>query len=185
MYSAGEGESDLEAVRADGYHSRDKNRVKGGGKRGREEEQEEGVIERVSRKMMDKRSGSNISSTNSSSGMGGKKKSVRMFELADGVTTSGAVFGASEEAKMARRQERQQANLPISERIRAGGDRGGRKGGIVEGDQKMRYMRTKAKGLVREMSFMPEEKKKKGSAELGRRDRGGSPGKKFSPRGRR
>ena len=87
-----------------------------------------------------------------------KKKGTRArkYELAEGVASSSALFGHSQQTKVARQEEKRRLSQPIAERLKSSGRSGDdRKKG--EPAAKMRYMRDKATGFVRELTYVPED----------------------------
>ena len=151
-------------------------------KKGDPDEEEVGPIERLSRKI-EQKTALKMSSMNRGDEKGrgkaaakgrlsapkqqlpaGKKSSgARMYELAEGVASSSALFGHSQQTKAARMSEKQRLSLPIQDRIKTTNTSNSRRstvGQVGSGGESvasLRYMRNKTKGLVREMSYMPEE----------------------------
>ena len=175
-----EDSEDLDSIRYD--TGKRKKSKQGGSNKKADQEEEVGPIERLSRKIQQKKeearrtsSGSSLkkppsSSTAKSSSprplTDGKKKKAgsgaRMYELAEGVASSSALFGHSQQTKSARQDEKRRLSQPIAERLKSSGGSSadGRKSG--EPAAKMRYMRDKATGFVRELTYVPEDSNRKG-----------------------
>ena len=165
-----EDSEDLDSIR---YDTGKRKKSKLGGSSKADQEEEVGPIERLSRKIQQKKEDarkhstglkSQSTATTKSSPRPGpmvdkkKKKGTgaRMYELAEGVASSSALFGHSQQTKVARQEEKRRLSQPIAERLQSSGRSGDdRKQG--EPAAKMRYMRDKATGFVRELTYVPED----------------------------
>eukprot|EP00596_Hydrurales_sp_CCMP1899_P003682 CAMPEP_0119045056 /NCGR_PEP_ID=MMETSP1177-20130426/36632_1 /TAXON_ID=2985 /ORGANISM="Ochromonas sp, Strain CCMP1899" /LENGTH=785 /DNA_ID=CAMNT_0007016149 /DNA_START=1 /DNA_END=2358 /DNA_ORIENTATION=+ len=184
-------DSDIEQIRAE-EEGKEKSKKRKGRKG--DDSDEEGEISRATKRAVAKSEATALSQAKRSlSAMKGKiasssdskrnkadssssKGGPKMYEIADGVSTSRAVFSHTDEARGLRKADRAIGTVPLSDRVNINsssskngqGDKtSGKKGkagrreegeGAESEAGKVRYIRTLEEGLVREMSFVPKEK---------------------------
>ncbi len=88
---------------------------------------------------------------NSKSSRGGPK----MYEISEGTATSTAVFGHTDESRNKRKEQKQLAVIPLSERLQKEFGEGSK--GAARQKDKITYVKTAEEGLVRELSYVPFE----------------------------
>jgi hypothetical protein len=187
-------DSDIEAIRADEGNSRKRKKQR----KQHDDSDEEGQIAKASRLAMERlkaktkaqAKAEKATSGSSSAGKTGKSasKGVRMYEIAEGVSSSKAVFGHTDEYRSQRKAERMIGEIPLMDRVKsssrgrtnanddeADGDDddhddgdyssggGGRK---TKSGSRIRSVKTAKDGIVKELSFMPKQGKVKASQRL-------------------
>ncbi len=95
-----------------------------------------------------------------------------MYEIADGVSSTKAVFSHTDESRQKRAADRVIGTVPLMSRLETTTVRKERKdtdGGLGQ----VRYLRTEEEGLVRAMSYVPKEGSytAKGEDKLGKGER--------------
>eukprot|EP01038_Epipyxis_sp_PR26KG_P005677 gene5677-7836_t len=95
-----------------------------------------------------------------------------MYEVAEGISSKAVIFGHNEELKLARAIQKNAANIPLSERIKAQSTNNNKKI-----DSIILSKSTNARGYSREMTYMPGKDKSKNNSFTGKQDSSKSFGK--------
>lgn len=182
--------SDLDEIKADDYvYNKKEDKKAKVGRKISEEDEEDGQIVGMTKKIISKRQLSGRSSDHSNNGETYKKSKTtrdvyvtnntkrgtpKMFELSDGVSSAIALFDHQKHMTVgsatigtagnhpSRKEVLTQKHLPLSERLKEnrGGDSAKKGRGKTSGES-IRYVKTTSDGLTREISFMPKSKSKR------------------------